>query len=122
MVKCSFRILSNKWCIFHTPIQMSPNKVVSVIKATCVLHNYVIERDGYNFEDSLQRDLEQTDWSIQRGSNHALNMSDEMAQFFLSQCDSVDRRDRTVGTLDMHCLHCVKLIKFYQSVLGLTRF
>lgn len=52
-VECAFGILSNKWRIFHRPLNLSEEFTVKVIKACCVLHNFVRERDGYLFEDTL---------------------------------------------------------------------
>lgn len=45
-VECSFGILSNKWRIFHRPLNLKYDTCVSVIKACCALHNYVRNRDG----------------------------------------------------------------------------
>nr|CAH7743123.1 unnamed protein product [Callosobruchus chinensis] len=39
--------------IFHRTIDVHKEFAVSIIKACCVLHNYVRERDGYKFEDTL---------------------------------------------------------------------
>jgi hypothetical protein len=52
-IKCSFGILANKWRIFHRPINHKANVAKKIIQACCVLHNFVRERDGYSFKDSL---------------------------------------------------------------------
>lgn len=52
-VECTFGILSNKWRIFHRPINVNTNLAVQIVKTCCLLHNYVRQRDGYNFTDSL---------------------------------------------------------------------
>ncbi|KAG8172421.1 hypothetical protein JTE90_015795 [Oedothorax gibbosus] len=52
-VECSFGILTNKWRIFHRPLNLSRQSAVEVVKACVVLHNIVRERDGYRFEDLL---------------------------------------------------------------------
>lgn len=36
----AFGILANVFRVFHTPMHSSPNKVVKVILAACILHNY----------------------------------------------------------------------------------
>lgn len=59
MVECTFRILANKWHLLDRSIQMELESATNVIKACCVLHNYVRERGGYNFEDSLCHGIEQ---------------------------------------------------------------
>jgi len=45
--------LSNKWRIFQRPLNISPDFAVDIVKACVVLHNFVRERDGYKFEDTL---------------------------------------------------------------------
>jgi hypothetical protein len=49
----TFGILSNKWHILHRPIDEDVPFAVDIIKCCCVLHNFVSELDGYNFEDTL---------------------------------------------------------------------
>ncbi len=53
-VECTFGILSNKWRIFHRPIDTSVQFADDIVKACCVLHNFVRIRDGYQAEDTLQ--------------------------------------------------------------------
>lgn len=52
-IECTFGILANKWRIFHRPLVVHREFAVAIIKACCILHNYVRERDGYKFEDTL---------------------------------------------------------------------
>lgn len=52
-VECTFGILANKWRIFHRPIDVDVDFAVDIVKCCCVLHNYVRERDGFEFEDTL---------------------------------------------------------------------
>ena len=52
-MECAFGILSNKWRIFPRPLNVSPDFPVVIVKAFVVLHNFVLERDGYKFEDAL---------------------------------------------------------------------
>ncbi|XP_060882015.1 uncharacterized protein LOC132953662 [Metopolophium dirhodum] len=56
-VECAFGILANKWRVLHSAILVEPD-FADVIKACCILHNYVRRRDGYNFEDTLSNCLE----------------------------------------------------------------
>jgi hypothetical protein len=53
MVECTFGILCNKWRVFHRAIDLHPDFADIVVKACCVLHNYVRARDGIRFEDTL---------------------------------------------------------------------
>lgn len=51
-VECAFGILSNKWRIFHRPLNVEPNFAVDIIKACTVLHNFVRDRDGFLIDDT----------------------------------------------------------------------
>lgn len=42
IVECAFGILTSKWRVFHTPLQLSVGTVDAVIKCACVLHNYIL--------------------------------------------------------------------------------
>ncbi|CAF4935682.1 unnamed protein product [Pieris macdunnoughi] len=59
--ECAFGILSNKWRIFHSSIMINPLSAKHIIKAACVLHNFVRRRDGYQFEDTIRCDMEEFD-------------------------------------------------------------
>ena len=53
MIECSFGILANKWRIFHRPLDTNTEFCDSIVKACCILHNYVRKNDGLHFEDTL---------------------------------------------------------------------
>ncbi|XP_060806382.1 uncharacterized protein LOC132903079 [Amyelois transitella] len=44
-VECTFGILANKWRIFNRPINVSYDFAIDIVKACCILHNFVINRD-----------------------------------------------------------------------------
>ncbi|XP_060864897.1 uncharacterized protein LOC132941058 [Metopolophium dirhodum] len=50
-VECAFGVLSNKWRVLHTPLLVEPDLADEIIKAYCILHNYVRQRDGASYED-----------------------------------------------------------------------
>ena len=52
-MECAFGILSNKSRIFQRPLNVSPDFSVDTVKACVVMHNFVREKDGYKFEDTL---------------------------------------------------------------------
>ena len=52
IVECTVGILANKRRIFHRPIDVKPD-FCDIIKACCVLHNYVRKNDGIQFDDTL---------------------------------------------------------------------
>ncbi|XP_041430603.1 protein ALP1-like [Xenopus laevis] len=89
MVECAFGILSNKWRVFHTAIQLEPDFVDNVIKAGCVLHNFVRLRDGYNYQDTLTDDIPDIDWAPVRGPTGGMRVRDHLANYFMSPDGSV---------------------------------
>jgi len=69
IVECTFAILANKWRIFHRPIDVKPDFCDNIVKACCVLHNYVSKNDGIQFDDTLYEcPLESVDPVGTRGS------------------------------------------------------
>ena len=53
MVECAFGILKNKWRIFHRPLDVTPQFCDSIVKACCILHNFVRQNSGFQLEDTL---------------------------------------------------------------------
>lgn len=53
-IECTFGIFSNKWRIFHRPLNVSDEFAEDIIKACVILHNFVRIQDGntLNFEDT----------------------------------------------------------------------
>ncbi|XP_060855417.1 uncharacterized protein LOC132933104 [Metopolophium dirhodum] len=46
-VECAFGILANKWRVLNSAMLVEPNFADDVVKACCILDNYVRRRDGY---------------------------------------------------------------------------
>ncbi|XP_022181966.1 protein ALP1-like [Myzus persicae] len=90
-VECAFGILSNKWRIFHRPIDVDVELVIDIVKCCCVLHNFVRARDGYDFEDSLtvtgMEDIElDNNFNVNRSVNR---YRDALANYFSSELGQV---------------------------------
>lgn len=89
-VECAFGILSNKWRIFHRPMNVTTELAVDIKKACCVLHNYVREKNGINFQDTLSIDgfdninTTYSKVSINRGTRSASDMRNTFADYFSS--------------------------------------
>lgn len=52
-VECTFGIMCSKWRILHRPLDVKIEFAENIVKAICVLHNYVRVRDGFKYEDTL---------------------------------------------------------------------
>jgi hypothetical protein len=89
-VECAFGILTNKWRIYHRPINVFPDFAVDVVKACTVPHNIVREKDGYNFEDILTiTGLDNLpNGQIVRGGLAANRIRDTFAEYFASDVAS----------------------------------
>ncbi|KAB0804494.1 hypothetical protein PPYR_01464, partial [Photinus pyralis] len=83
-IECTFGIFANKWRIFHRPIDVNIDFAENIIKACCVLHNYVRIRDGYKYEDTLYTAPLTTLNGLPagRGTPSSLNMRDKFARYF----------------------------------------
>ncbi|XP_044133682.1 protein ALP1-like [Bufo gargarizans] len=84
VVECAFGILANKWRVLHSPINLKLETAISVVKAACALHNFVRERDGFNFDDSLSHSMESQNRRGVRGTTHAAAIRDHFAAYFMS--------------------------------------
>lgn len=90
-VECSFGILSNKWRIFHKAINLKPDFATDIVKSCVVLHNFVLERDGYQTEDALTivglQSMSRSE--CVRGGIPANNVRKIMMDYFLTPIGSV---------------------------------
>lgn len=86
-IECTFGILSNKWRIFHRPLNVSEEFAYDIIKACVILHNFVRIRDGntLEFEDTLfYEGLLDEDRSPDNTSGKAAtNIRDDFADYFM---------------------------------------
>lgn len=85
-IECTFGILANKWRIFHRPLDVRQELAIAIVQACCVLHNYVRERDGYRFQDTLYvpPELEITGGPTNRGSRSSASYRDLFADYFIN--------------------------------------
>ncbi|KAL4119015.1 hypothetical protein QTP88_011888 [Uroleucon formosanum] len=87
-IECTFGILSNKWRIFHRPLNVKLDLAQNIIKACCILHNFVRVRDGYRYDDTLTvQGLENVpieNQNVTRGSRTAQAVRDKYAHYFIT--------------------------------------
>lgn len=92
MVECAFGILANKFRIFHRPLDTNPEFCDSIIKACCVLHNFLRCHDGNSFEE-LDHQEKHNFVNIaptnQRGPQSAQDNRTYFANYFTSPQGSV---------------------------------
>ncbi|KAB0790263.1 hypothetical protein PPYR_15401 [Photinus pyralis] len=46
LVECAFGIITSKWRILKTEIELAPDKVDLIVKCICLLHNIIIDLEG----------------------------------------------------------------------------
>jgi len=46
-------MVCNKWRIFHCEIDICPDFCDVIVKTSCILHNFVHQRDGFQFQGTL---------------------------------------------------------------------
>lgn len=52
-IESTFGIISNKFEVFHRPMRTSLISSIKIVKACCVLHNFIRVRDGYDVIDTM---------------------------------------------------------------------
>lgn len=101
-IECSFGILSNKWRIFHRPINVNIDFAVEIVKTCCLLHNYVRQRDGYNFKQTLsitgfeETTNTNTDHALSRSGPLANAIRNGYANYFESEVGRVAWQDKFI--------------------------
>ncbi|KAJ4451836.1 hypothetical protein ANN_03314, partial [Periplaneta americana] len=74
-IECAFGILTAKWQILRKAIETSPETAVAIVRAACVLHNYVIINDGID-SHSLNLEHQNTDPKVlNRKSRNAYSIT-----------------------------------------------
>lgn len=93
-VECTFGIFSNKWQIFHRPLNVSKEFAKDIVKAGVILHNLVRERDGFRNND-MYVDIPTgglqniTQNKSVRSGRHANDIRNEFANYFVSECGAL---------------------------------
>lgn len=88
-VECAFGVLANKWRVLHTPILVEPEFCDDIVKACCVLHNFVGKRDGCNYEEAdenyINLHLSDMDHQSRNVSSRGIEIRDNYANYFINE-------------------------------------
>jgi len=97
-IESTFGIMSNKFNIFHRPMNTSLPNTITIVKACCVLHNYIRERDGYRVEDTLTVEgFQELNLNMNGNSTRSGDMiRDKFANYFVSPSGSVPWQDASI--------------------------
>ncbi|XP_040263592.1 protein ANTAGONIST OF LIKE HETEROCHROMATIN PROTEIN 1-like [Bufo bufo] len=85
-VEGTFGMLSSKWRVFTSAMQLDEATVDEVIKAACVLHNYVRDYDSTTMDMETQSAFgdQNVNWGLGRPSNRAMLVRKTFADYFMS--------------------------------------
>lgn len=91
-VECAFGMMASKFKILERPINLKIENIETVIKAICVLHNFIRVHDGtYSIPQEVQHDSFNTNENIEaniennrtRPSYSAIEIRERLSQYFV---------------------------------------
>ncbi|KAE9525983.1 hypothetical protein AGLY_013925 [Aphis glycines] len=111
--------MSNKFNIFHRPMNTALLNTITIVKACCVLHNFIRERDGYRVEDTLTVEGFQ---ELQLNMNNNIvrtgdMIRDKFANYFVSPDGSVSWQDATSKILQSPGANIGKAVDLIQNTI-----
>ena len=69
--------------VFHRPLVVTPLLCDSIVKACCILHNFVRRNDGFQLEDtSYESNFESIQATGTRGNTIGKHLRDYFAKYF----------------------------------------
>lgn len=84
VVECAFGLLTNKWRFLHGLINLNRENAICAVKAACILHNFVRERDGVAFEEQVMHNMQRAQWSGSRGNTSGAHVRDGFTNYFMT--------------------------------------
>lgn len=84
-VECCFGIMAAKWRILQKAIETKVNTAISITKAVCILHNFVMTEDRSTFQQDINSTVTNAPISTRtqyRFSNSALQTRDILLNYF----------------------------------------
>ncbi|XP_069810666.1 uncharacterized protein [Dendropsophus ebraccatus] len=93
-VECAFGILSSKWRVMQSALQLTPDKVKKVIQACVILHNYVRIHDATVITEEQMSAMQSAPIPLEgnlqgRPGSSGLAVRDFYADYFLSPAGAV---------------------------------
>lgn len=108
----AFGILSNKWKIFHKPINLDYEFAKQVLETCCALHNFVRDRDGIVVEETYcivgLTDIQPEETTQRRPANQYNTIRDKLAEYFSSDEGSLPWQKK--NSFSRYCYHLVILL------------
>lgn len=91
VVECAFGHMSQRWRIFHTAIQLTPETTELVVKASCILNNVIIDlRDTDIFQENSEAgdeakasEEDDCDTGHEYITGHGREVRNELTKYFM---------------------------------------
>lgn len=101
IVECAFGILSSRWRVLHTRINVKPDNADSIVTAACILHNFLTNpSDNQRWLDEAEERGEvlapATNMGGNRGCREAYEVREKLCTFFSSPEGRVSWQDNMV--------------------------
>uniref|UniRef100_A0A8C1VZS8 DDE Tnp4 domain-containing protein n=1 Tax=Cyprinus carpio TaxID=7962 RepID=A0A8C1VZS8_CYPCA len=101
VVECAFGILSSRWRVLHTRINVKPDNADSIVTAACILHNFLTNpSDNQRWLDEAEERGEvlapATNMGGNRGCREAYEVREKLCTFFSSPEGRVSWQDNMV--------------------------
>ncbi|CAH2001678.1 unnamed protein product [Acanthoscelides obtectus] len=105
-VECSFGMMSSKFRILHTTIGLNINTVDNIVKAVCLLHNFIEKEEGIfsrprgkkGNDDDIEVENEEQPYprlsNQRRATNPAIARREKLCDFFLTVDGSLKGQKR----------------------------
>ncbi|XP_068090140.1 uncharacterized protein [Hyperolius riggenbachi] len=81
---CAFNILSNKWRVLKSTMQLNVDTAGTVVQACCILHNYVHQKEGHTDEEVATENLLPVAFKPVRAPLYVHRIRDMFADYFIS--------------------------------------
>lgn len=93
-VECTFGIMASKWRIFHRPLDTKLELCDYIVKACCILHNFVRKYDGKELPENLgrcdQSELRSLHPTRLRPSSDVMQTRNLFADYFTSRSGALN--------------------------------
>lgn len=98
VVENAFGILASRWRVYHRRINMHPDSADKVVRATCVLHNFLQNQLPYEEGDTSSVDLNASDLAHtgSHASGMAYDIRDKFKDYFVSDAGAVPWQTSTI--------------------------
>uniref|UniRef100_A0A8C1MDJ0 DDE Tnp4 domain-containing protein n=1 Tax=Cyprinus carpio TaxID=7962 RepID=A0A8C1MDJ0_CYPCA len=101
IVECAFGILSSRWRVLHTRINVKPDNADCIVTAACILHNFLTNpSDNQRWLDEAEERGEvlapATNMGGNRGCREAYEVREKLCTFFSSPEGRVSWQDNMV--------------------------